>query len=383
VKIALLFFAHGKAGAIAHSKIGALAGGPLRNPAREKGQVHQLAAIQDTVERALDNFDPAFTISNLLEQVAATPVPEAPKMSPEAIRLFLQAYNAGPYALLKYKGNVPYRETQDYAPRVMKYYKMDLSNSPFEPYILQTAKKYDFDPQLIRAIIKTESDFDLDCVSHAGARGLMQVMPVVWKDIKARYKFEWNYSTDVFDPAKNIEVSCAYLAWLRYDFLPKHFAAFESNPPAPPALIRDNNLHSSEVRIVASATPVKLDDISHAKSSIKEKSDSADEDESSKSEKGSSSKRDSDKAKKADKIEITVSESEKSKKDSKSSKKSSHKRAATSNDDEPNQKKIASSKAHSKKLIASARKDADDSKSSKDDKRVASKSKTSKLGKSS
>lgn len=243
---------------MANSKVGTMAGGPMQLPLQESGKVHQLTAIQERVEDALEVIEPAQVISDFLQKVSATPMPAAKPMTPEQIRLFCQAYNAGPYALLKHKGNVPYRETQNYFPRVMKYYQLDLSDSPYEPYILATAEKYAFDPQLIRAIIKTESDFNCKTVSHAGARGLMQVMPVVWKEIKNRYKFDWDYSSDVFDPSKNIEVSCAYLAWLRYDFLPKHFAEFEVNPPTPPALVRDRRLHPSSVRIVASVAAVSL-----------------------------------------------------------------------------------------------------------------------------
>lgn len=166
-------------------------------------------------------------------------VPEP--MSHEEARLWLQAFNAGPYALLKYKGDVPYRETQNYAPRVMKYYQMDLTNTPYEAYIKESAAKYGLDPQMIRAIMKTESDFNKDTVSHAGARGLMQVMPVVWSEIKKKYNLEWDYEKDVFDPKKNVDVACAYLAWLRYDFLPRHFAEFERHPEAPTILVRDHD----------------------------------------------------------------------------------------------------------------------------------------------
>lgn len=165
-----------------------------------------------------------------------TPAP----MSHEEIRLWLQSFNAGPYALLKYQGDVPYKETRDYVPRVLKYYEQDLS-SEYDPIINQAAAKYGLDPQMIRAIMKTESDFKKDCVSHAGARGLLQVMPVVWKEIKGKYDLEWDYNSDVFEPAKNVEVGCAYLAWLRYDFLPRHFAAYDRNPDAPSVLVRDHD----------------------------------------------------------------------------------------------------------------------------------------------
>lgn len=161
-------------------------------------------------------------------------------MTHEELRLWLQSFNAGPYALLKYKGDVPYKETREYAPKVLKYYEQDLS-SKYDPYIEKAAAKYGLDPQLIRAIMKTESSFRNDTVSHAGARGLMQVMPIVWKDIKEKYNLDWEYSTGVFEPEKNIEVASAYLAWLRYDFLPRHFEAYDRHPDAPTILVRDHD----------------------------------------------------------------------------------------------------------------------------------------------
>ena len=39
------------------------------------------------------------------------------------------------------------------------------------------SEKYGVDKQLIRAIIKAESNFNADVVSHAGAQGVMQIMP--------------------------------------------------------------------------------------------------------------------------------------------------------------------------------------------------------------
>ncbi len=186
-------------------------------------------------------------------------------MTHEEARLWLQSFNAGPYALLRYQGDVPYKETQNYYPRVMKYYEQDLSNTPYEPFIQKSAAKYGLDPQFVRAIMKTESDFRNSTVSSAGARGLMQVMPVVWSEIKKKYGMDWDYNSGVFEPEKNIEVACAYLAWLKYDFLPRHFAVFEKDPEAPAILVRDKDRGVPDretPRIetaIASLTPVQAD----------------------------------------------------------------------------------------------------------------------------
>lgn len=234
---------------LAHNKAAAAGMYGSSNPAvmvASLGQKVVPKSLKEKAEKTLNqsgNVDEVVSavwdVAKAASQADMTAAQPAPPMSYEQARLWLQAYNAGPYALLKHKGTVPYRETMNYVPRVMKYYQQDLSKSPYDAYIRSAAAKYGLDPQLIRAVMKTESDFNNRTVSHAGARGLMQVMPVVWKDMMKRYKMGWEYDTGVFDPAQNVEVACAYLAWLRYDFLPRHFDSFQGNAPIPVAMIRD------------------------------------------------------------------------------------------------------------------------------------------------
>lgn len=227
-------------------------------------QVQHIAenAWRMTVKAAAKNGEAIEVIAAMQKEAApevATASPAAAAVSPEAhaapdatgtftpkpmtfeeVRLWLQSFNAGPYATLKYKGNVPYQETKNYVPRVMKYYE-EVGETEYDAEIEAAAAKYGLDPQMIRAIMKTESSFNNKTVSHAGARGLMQVMPVVWKDFNKKYDLDWEYSSGVFEPEKNIEVACAYLSWLRYDFLPRHFDAYEADPQAPVVLVRDKD----------------------------------------------------------------------------------------------------------------------------------------------
>ena len=71
--------------------------------------------------------------------------------------------------------------------------------------IAEAAELYKIDPNLIRAIIRAESEFNPYAVSRAGAQGLMQLMPAVLDELNV---------LDPFDPRQNIFAGARYLRWL-------------------------------------------------------------------------------------------------------------------------------------------------------------------------
>ena len=71
--------------------------------------------------------------------------------------------------------------------------------------IAEAADLYRLDPNLIRAIIRVESQFNPFAVSRAGAQGLMQLMPAVAEELNV---------LDPFDPRQNIFGGARYLRWL-------------------------------------------------------------------------------------------------------------------------------------------------------------------------
>lgn len=66
----------------------------------------------------------------------------------------------------------------------------------FDYIINELCKKYGVETSFIKAIVKTESDFDPYAVSRKGARGLMQLMPEKARDLSVE---------DSFDPRQNLD----------------------------------------------------------------------------------------------------------------------------------------------------------------------------------
>jgi soluble lytic murein transglycosylase-like protein len=80
------------------------------------------------------------------------------------------------------------------------------------PAIDAAARQHDIDPLLLHAIARVESRHNTNAVSHAGARGVMQVMPMTGR------RFGVQTTSQLHHPATNINVSATYLKTLQQRF---------------------------------------------------------------------------------------------------------------------------------------------------------------------
>ncbi|RRD40364.1 lytic transglycosylase domain-containing protein [Leptotrichia sp. OH3620_COT-345] len=89
--------------------------------------------------------------------------------------------------------------------------KLDKTTAKYIVYnVMENSRKYDINPYLVLAVMQTESSFNHNTVSHAGAKGLMQLMPFNFREFNVDNTIAGNIRGGVlhlkrdFERTKNI-----------------------------------------------------------------------------------------------------------------------------------------------------------------------------------
>lgn len=103
-----------------------------------------------------------------------------------------------------------------------------VSRHPYAAHVAEASRRYGIPEAWIWAVMRVESNGDVRAVSSVGARGLMQIMPDTWANLRARHRL----GTDPFDPRDNIMAGAAYLRQMhdRYDNPTAMLAAYNAGP---------------------------------------------------------------------------------------------------------------------------------------------------------
>lgn len=107
------------------------------------------------------------------------------------------------------KRSVPDYFALDLASLPRSYWEV-LFPKPYWPDLKKFSESNNLDPYLVASLIRQESEFNPNAVSHANAVGLMQLLPKVGKGVAKQQKLKHFSATQLFTPAINLQLGTHY-----------------------------------------------------------------------------------------------------------------------------------------------------------------------------
>ncbi len=120
----------------------------------------------------------------------------------------------------------------------------------YEDIIISCAEKYELQPELVAAMIFCESSFRPDAVSHAGAKGLMQLTPDTYDWVAWRMGETLDESS-ITDPLTNINCGCYLMRFLldKFECTETALAGYNAGYGAVGGWLNDKNYSDDGVHL--------------------------------------------------------------------------------------------------------------------------------------
>lgn len=195
----------------------------LNNNAATSNITNYLGAIPSLVsatnnESTATTANTAMTLLNAISSSSASTY-----MPPQLYTVLSEQSTKAQQAAASASASTATTAEPTYAGSVVFTGKLEGANK-YSAIIEKAAKQYNLDPKLIASIMKQESNFNNTVKSHAGAAGLMQLMPGTAKYVGV---------TNTLDPEQNIIGGAKYLRMMLDQFdgnLTTALAAYNAGP---------------------------------------------------------------------------------------------------------------------------------------------------------
>lgn len=122
----------------------------------------------------------------------------------------------------------------------------------YYPMIQRESRAVNVNPLLVAALVRVESHFQEDDVSHAGAVGLMQLMPQTASWAAGEIGMKLRGPIDLSEPTLNVRLGSWYIAYLIKLFhgqLPEAIAAYNAGPNRVEHWLKDGAWSGDEVAL--------------------------------------------------------------------------------------------------------------------------------------